>query len=116
MFAEAKGVFQNGLELIEITGFLGCLVDGGHNGTNLTLTTCCMAVGSSPVSANGSYGCPFNSAFPPENNSSFIKCALEEDAESVCVELPDKNNVMRRLRMNFAMSVLFVGVLAGILC
>ncbi|KAJ6559304.1 hypothetical protein B0H10DRAFT_2216666 [Mycena sp. CBHHK59/15] len=113
-------LLQRGMQNnLEITNRFHSCVAGGPNGTNATLTTCCTAVGSSPVSANGMYGCPFNSVFDSAvNMSTFMACTLKAGRGSFCRN-PDQPNgssaVIGPLQWNFATGLLLVGVVLGTL-
>ncbi|KAJ7118061.1 hypothetical protein C8R44DRAFT_982835 [Mycena epipterygia] len=93
----------------------GCTVDLGHNDT---LAPCCAAVGSTPVEVDGTFGCPYTSAFVPAANQTFGTCALAHGAGSSCAPASPQNAAARlgSLRWQSAPAlVLVVGILAMLL-
>ncbi|KAJ7181428.1 hypothetical protein C8R43DRAFT_1229318 [Mycena crocata] len=55
--------------------FQGCVV-----GVASVLPTCCAAVGSTPVFANDTCGCPFSDSFPSTAFLNFLDCAGDNNA------------------------------------
>ncbi|KAJ6590367.1 hypothetical protein B0H10DRAFT_2197645 [Mycena sp. CBHHK59/15] len=98
------------------SAFNGCNAEAGVNSnmsTNAIITSCCTAVGSTAVTANGTFGCPYNVVWNATEVSTqeFGACASKLNASSACVnfELTNRNAAMPGLARNGVAFATLVG-------
>ncbi|KAJ7181427.1 hypothetical protein C8R43DRAFT_270890 [Mycena crocata] len=97
------------------SAFAGCVV-----GIASVLPTCCAAVGSTPVFANDTCGCPFSASFPSTALGNFLDCASDNNAQAICNEKNNNSagnsapkNSASSVRWNFAVILLGMGCVLG---
>ncbi|KAF7358719.1 hypothetical protein MSAN_01210900 [Mycena sanguinolenta] len=84
--------------------FQGCVV-----GSPTVLQTCCSAVGSTPVFANDTCGCPFTSVFLSNETESFFDCLDKNNEEGGCLDVSSPSlsiSIRPRWKLNFALVAL----------
>ncbi|KAJ7097450.1 hypothetical protein C8R44DRAFT_370234 [Mycena epipterygia] len=59
--------------------FGGCVA-----GQPSVLLSCCAKVGSTPVFANNTCGCPYNASFIPPVDDIFGSCAIDNNGSATC--------------------------------
>ncbi|KAJ6590369.1 hypothetical protein B0H10DRAFT_1961055 [Mycena sp. CBHHK59/15] len=104
-------------------GFHGCTAEAGdasNISTNAIITTCCERVGSTAVTANGTFGCPYNAVWNATLRSAqeFMACGTAFNAGSLCIhfQLPGAPNSESASRSMFSLRRhgFVVGLLVGV--
>ncbi|KAJ6612974.1 hypothetical protein B0H10DRAFT_2222635 [Mycena sp. CBHHK59/15] len=100
-------------------GLSGTHADGGFQGAftlrviNPPFATCCSSVGSTPVFANNTCGCPFNSVFLVNDTHNFFSCTSKNNEDAGCIGPPNSASPSAHVRWSAVVLVLGVSLLVG---
>ncbi|KAF7351407.1 hypothetical protein MSAN_01572500 [Mycena sanguinolenta] len=85
----------------------GCVANGAA-----VLQTCCSQAGGTVGFQNDTCGCPFNSVFTPQDNSTFLQCVTAQNGLGVCISHSAATSIARP-RWNPVLIVLGVSLLVA---